>query len=249
MTNQSKNPLLSVIIPAYNAADFIPKAVSSIRQQTFLPPTEIIIVDDGSTDNTADIVQQLESNIRYIYQENSSPAAARNRGLRAARGEMIAFLDADDLFPPHKFEIQVKRLQNDPSIDVIQGRIQYDHMEGAEDRSNPLDEDDAMTYIQIGAAIFRKSVFDRVGPFDEDLRFSEDHDIFMRLRENNVPLVIINDITLIYRLHAHNMTNNKTTYDFQLLQVLKKSIDRRKKAHGDKIRQLPRFLDYKEDIE
>ncbi len=207
---------------------------------------EIIIVDDGSTDDTAAVVQHLGPDIQYIYRENSSPAAARNRGLHIAQGELIGFLDADDLYPPDKFELQVKRLQNDPSIDVIQGRIKYIHMEGAEDRSAILDEDDAMTFIQIGAAMFRKSVFERIGPFDEDLRFSEDHDIFIRLRENNIPFVIINDITLLYRLHAHNMSNNKTTHQFQLLHALKKSIDRRQK-HGDKTRQLPLFHEFKEN--
>ena len=242
-------PLVSIIIPTYNAARFLPQAIDSIRGQSYQPPLEIIIIDDGSTDDTAVIVQQLGPDIRYIYQENSSPAIARNRGIAASRGALIGFLDADDLYPPNKFELQVSRLMNDPTVDVVQGRIKYIHLEGSEDRSVILDDEEALTFIQIGGALFRKSVFERIGGFDEDLRFSEDHDIFIRLRENNIPFVILNEITLYYQLHETNMTNDQTMMDFQLLRVLKKSIDRRQKNHPGTAYNLPNFLNFKEKPE
>ena len=241
------SPLISIIIPTYNAAQFLPEAVGSIRRQSHQPPLEIIIVDDGSTDDTAEVVQQLGPDIHYIYQENSSPAIARNHGLAAARGEIICFLDADDIYPTDKFKIQVTRLLNDPTVDVVHGRIKYIHMEGAEDRSAGLDDEESLIFIQIGGAMFRKSVFEQIGGFDEELRFSEDHDIFIRLRENNIPFVILNDITLYYRLHETNMTNDKTITDFQLLRVLKKSIDRRQKKHDGAAFDLPNFFDFKEN--
>lgn len=240
-------PLVSIIIPTYNAAHFLPEAVDSIRQQSFLPPLEIIIVDDGSTDNTAALVPQLGADVRYFYQENRGPAAARNRGIAAARGEIIGFLDADDLYTPDKFQIQVTRLLDDPSIDIVQGRIKYVRLKGAVEREIRLDENDSVTFFLIGGALFRKSVFDQIGLFDEELRFSEDHDFFLKIRDHNIPLTLTRHITLHYRLHSGNMTNHKTITDFQLLGVLKKSIDRRRRLHDGAVPEMPLFRDFQEN--
>ena len=128
----SATPLVSVIVPAYNAARFLPHAVESIRRQDYLP-LEIVIVDDGSTDDTAEVARDLGSDIRYVYQPNAGPAAARNRGLEQARRELIAFLDADDEWPPDKLRIQVGRLLAEPELDVVTGRTHYIRLPGAPD--------------------------------------------------------------------------------------------------------------------
>jgi len=117
-------PLLSAIVPTYNAAGFLAEAIESIRWQTY-QPVEIIVVDDGSTDDTAEVVRGLGGEIRYVEQANAGPAAARNRGLELAQGELIAFLDADDRWPRDKLEIQVPRLLGNPELDLVLGRIQY----------------------------------------------------------------------------------------------------------------------------
>lgn len=111
-------------------AEFLSEAVASIWQQNY-HPLEIIIVDDGSTDETAELAKSLGKDIRYAYQRNSGPAAARNKGLEMACGDIIAFLDADDLWPPNKLRIQVTRLVNDPKLDVVLGRIQFVKLPGA----------------------------------------------------------------------------------------------------------------------
>ena len=98
-----KKPLVSVIIPTYNSAGYIEEALESVFEQT-LQDFEIIVVDDGSTDGTGEVLRKYGDRIRYIYQENNGPASARNGGIRVARGEYIAFLDADDLWVSTKLE-------------------------------------------------------------------------------------------------------------------------------------------------
>src|ERR1700682_4446766 len=103
------NPLVSIIIPVYNAAHFLPQAMASIRAQGY-DSLEIVVVDDGSTDNCADVAKSLGSDVRYDRQVNRGPSAARNRGLALARGELIAFLDVDDQWPAQKLSVQLGRL-------------------------------------------------------------------------------------------------------------------------------------------
>src|SRR5690349_13432849 len=102
-TNQQ--PLISVIVPVYNGSDFLSEAIDSIRQQMY-GSIEIIVVDDGSTDSTPQIIESFANSIQSIRQDNAGPAAARNAGIRLAHGEVIGFLDADDLWPPDKLKIQ-----------------------------------------------------------------------------------------------------------------------------------------------
>ncbi len=130
-------PLVSVIIPAYNAAQFLREAVASVRAQGY-SPIEIVIVDDGSTDNTAETIRSLGEGIRYVRQANAGPAAARNRGLAEARGEWVAFLDGDDLWPADKLRVQAARLEADPSLDVVLGRVQYRHEPGVKRSRHPI---------------------------------------------------------------------------------------------------------------
>ena len=111
---------ISVVIPAYNSAVFLPDCINSIRQQS-VPLHEIIVVDDGSSDNTGAVVKTLGGNIIYIKQENQGPAAARNHGIQQATGDWIAFLDADDQWIPNKIELQLNCLGKHPELQLIAG--------------------------------------------------------------------------------------------------------------------------------
>ncbi len=240
----SANPFVSVIVPVYNGAKFLSEAVASIRRQNY-HPLEIIIVDDGSTDETAELVTGLGKDIRYAYQRNSGPAAARNKGLDMARGEIIAFLDVDDLWPPDKLRIQVARLVNDSNLDVVLGRIQFIKLPGAPE-FQIQGPNNTHVNVHLGSGAFRKSVFDKVGVFDETLRYSEDHDWFLRAREQGVSMTIVEQVTLHYRLHGNNMTQDKNAQGFQLTQVLKKSLDRRRRQSNGLVESLPQFSDFDE---
>lgn len=222
-------PRVSVIVPAFNAARFIGDALASIVRQAYAP-LEIVVIDDGSTDDTAAVALGCGASLRLIAQPNAGPAAARNRGISIARGELIAFLDADDLWPDGKLALQVPWLtRDDPSFDVVLGQIRY---EALDDRTFEgirfSHAGNVLSNVNLGAGVFRRAVFDRVGLFDESLRFSEDHDWFLRAREAEVKIAALEEVTLRYRLHAGNMTRNKSTRELALTSVLKRSLDRRR---------------------
>ena len=235
------NPSVSVIVPAYNGEKYLAEAIESIHRQNY-SPLEIIIVDDGSTDKTAQITKNLKGNVKYNYQTNKGPAAARNKGLALARGEVIAFLDVDDLWPLDKLQNQIPHILDDPKLDVVLGRIKVLILPGAAevDSHSP----DTQINVHLGCAIFRKSVFDKVGNFNETLRYSEDHDWFLRAREQSVSMTIVDQVTMHYRLHGKNMTIDKDANDYQLTQVLKKSLDRRRQQGNGQVKQLPKLSDF-----
>lgn len=227
-----KGPLVSVIVPCYNAARFLPEALATIRAQRY-EPLEILVVDDGSTDNTPDVVSGFGSEVRYLRKPNGGPASARNLGLREARGEWIAFLDADDQWPEGKLELQAGRLETDPSLDVVTGRIQYIAIAGGEIPNIPFEgPDNTLAFIQLGAGLYRRRAFDRAGVFDETLRFSEDHDWFLRAREAGLKIAVLSEVTLLYRLHESNMTRHVPPQAYALATVIHKSLERRRKQSG-----------------
>ncbi len=225
--NDSENKM-SVIIPSYNSASFLEDAVKNVLQQG-IQPLEILIVDDGSSDDTAAVAAKLSGPIHYIYQENSGPSAARNRGLELACGNIIGFLDADDLWAEDKTERQLALLQARPEVGIVQGFVQWMCLvdaSSAERRYRPLGEPYAS--FNLGSALFRRSVFDRIGYFNATLHHSEDVDWFLRAREQGVSILIQENIALYYRIHESNISQDKLKRRASFLQVIKMSLDRRK---------------------
>lgn len=221
-------PLVSVVIPAFNAARFVGAALASVRAQAY-EPLELIVVDDGSTDTTVNEVAAFDGAVTLICQPNAGPAAARNRGLELATGSLVAFLDADDWWPDGKLDVQVGRLVANETDDIVVGQIRYEACDGVTLDGYRFDgADHTLTNVNLGAGVFRRSVFDRVGPFDESLAFSEDHDWFLRARESGVGIIVIDEVTLCFRLHEGNMTRGKSARDLALAHVLKRSLDRRR---------------------
>lgn len=231
-------PLVSVIVPVYNGAAFLGEALTSIRAQAY-PALDILVIDDGSTDDSAGVAARTEG-VRLLNQANRGPAAARNLGLAAARGDLIAFLDADDLWPAGKLAAQVARLQSAPTLEVALGRVQAFGAAGV-----PLPATEPVIDVHLGSGVFRRAVFERVGVFDAGLRFSEDHDWFLRAREQDVRMVVMAAVTLLYRVHAGNMTRQADTAGYGLAVVLKRSLDRRRAA-GTLGRRLPALADFDE---
>jgi len=224
--------LVSVVIPVFNGERFLREAVQTVLDQKY-SPVEVIVVDDGSTDGTRVVATSLPGAVHYLHQVNQGPAAARNRGVEHAHGSLIAFADADDLWPRDKLELQLPHLINEPKIDIVLGRIQ-------QVRSSELDNGQTLAEkvaepafgVNLGCAVIRKSVFERVGLFDETMRYSEDVDWFMRAREMGVSIVTIEAVTLFYRQHEQNMTRGKSTSELNVLKALKRSLDRRRENTG-----------------
>ena len=225
-------PLVSVVIPVFNGERFLREAVQSVLDQKY-SPIEIIIVDDGSTDGTATVARSFGETVRYLDQENQGPAAARNRGIEHAQGSLIAFADADDLWPSEKLELQLPYLINDPAIEIVMGRIQQVRLSKTVNGKTQAEEFAEPAFsVNLGSAIIRKSVFERVGLFDETMRYSEDVDWFMRAREAGAAIVTIDAVTLLYRQHEENMTRGKSMSELNVLKVLKRSLDRRRESSG-----------------
>jgi glycosyltransferase involved in cell wall biosynthesis len=219
---------ISVIVPCYNMSMFLDEAVASILAQNH-DELEILIVDDGSTDDTAERVKQLPGPVRYLRQDNGGPAVARNRGLDAARHDLIAFLDADDLWPPDKLSIQLAELQADSSLDFVLGNQRHFGVRpGAPAASRDYDFDSAHFIFLLGCGLFRRRVFEKVGGFDESMRYSEDTDWFFRAREASAPYKLMPDVTVFYRRHERSMTHGRGALEKGFLAAIKKSLDRRR---------------------
>jgi glycosyltransferase involved in cell wall biosynthesis len=174
-------PTISAIIPAYNAAAFIGSAIESALAQT-CPPVEIIVVDDGSTDDTAEVVRQFAEPVRLLTQTNGGPAAARNHAARAASGEWLAFLDADDLWLPQKLEREIAFI-SDASVAIV-----HCLAEGQEEKLAIPDDVDferlwTRNCISNSSVLLRRTAFEQAGGFDEDrsLIGVEDYNLWLRL--------------------------------------------------------------------
>ncbi|MDQ7039509.1 MAG: glycosyltransferase [Rhodothermus sp.] len=204
-------PSVSVVIAAYNAARWIGDTIRSVLMQDY-PVAEVIVVDDGSTDATRDIVTAFDPPVRYVYQENAGSAAARNAGIRLARGTYVAFLDADDLWLPGKLSAQIACLQAHPECSwcytdawltderARERRVQLSRLvsmqEGLVLQSLLLGN-----FVPFSSALVRREVLTAVGGFREgpDRRISEDWDLWLRVAAHHAvcyvarPLVLIRD--------------------------------------------------------
>jgi len=219
---------VSAVIPVYNGEAFLSEAVESIRQRGYRP-LEIIILEDGSTDNTKRIARGLNGDVHYIYRPNSGLPAARNRGLQISQGNVIGFLDVDDLWRRDKLECQLAHLNEASSADIVIGYTRIlmlmDIVEGKHIFKKWADP---IFALSVGSALFRRSVFETVGCFDEARRYCDDWDWFMRARECGVTMLVHTEVTQFYRRHVRNMTNQEKLGNHYFTKMLKKSVDRRR---------------------
>jgi glycosyltransferase involved in cell wall biosynthesis len=203
----SSPPLVTTIIPVYNAERFLDEALRSVLSQDY-GTLEIIVVDDGSTDGTSVVASQYKRLVRYVHQKNSGPAAARNHGISVAKGNLIAFLDADDLWPSGKLTGQVRCLLRQRNVEVVQGLIQKMQWEtiGGGNEGHFKKVGEPYYFVNLGSALYRASVFEKVGLLDTELWENEDTDWFFRAWELGVSKVVLPEISLYYRIHGTNLT-------------------------------------------
>jgi Glycosyl transferase family 2 len=221
-------PLISVIIPIFNGVHFLPGAVRSILAQDY-PALDIIVVDDGSTEDVAEAARSLPVEVRLFRLEtNAGPAAARNRGIREATGEMVAFLDVDDEWPAGNLRHMLEVLSAAPNLDAVigHGQLMRDGTDGGGQAymGSPLES----FPWYIAAALFRREAFAKIGLFDESLRFGEDTDWFKRAEEAALAVERLPSISLLIRRHAGNMTRGKSMVELNTLRVFKKALDRQR---------------------
>jgi len=244
---RGSSALVSTIIPAYNAERYLAEAIESVLAQRHRP-LEIIVVDDGSTDDTPAVAAAFEDSVVYVHQANSGPAVARNRGLRLARGDVIAFLDADDMWIPAKLELQLPRLAHDPSVSVVLGRKQFVYGTALPAARQAVGGMSApQMAASLGCGVFRRPVFDEVGVFDEALYYCDDWDWFMRARELGVSFRLHRDVVLLYRRHKDNLTNRVELNNHYIIRMLKQSIERRRQRANWANTSLPQLSVYEEE--
>ncbi len=237
------SPLISVVIPVYNAAAFFAETLASVFAQD-QRPIEVIVVDDGSTDESLAIAMGWGSALHILQQANAGPAAARNRGVEMARGEYLTFIDADDLWPQGRLRRHLGVLQGRPDLDMVLGLVQLDYRDEAgrsAARFRSADQDIAL--FSFGAGLFRRGLFNRVGPLSEDLRDTEDADWFMRAREAGASWLLEDEVALIYRRHGVNMTERLPMAKSDVFRVLARAAARHRARAGTELPALDRLSD------
>lgn len=204
-------PRISCIIPCFNAAPFLAEAIESAVNQT-LRPEEIIVVDDGSTDDSANIAKRYSDAVRYQLQDHGGTASARNLGLQLARGDYIAYLDADDLWHPEKSERQIAHLKSEPAPDIANCWAQNFWMEDIAGEENDVGNwalAQPQRAFLIQAWMIPRFVFDRVGMFNTSFTIGSEHEWMMRSNEAGFEVTPVPDILLYRRLHRNNTTRRE----------------------------------------
>jgi glycosyltransferase involved in cell wall biosynthesis len=222
----SHTPLVSIVIPTFNCAAYLPAAIDSARAQH--PSIEIIVVDDGSTDGTTASVTKLGAPLRLIEQDHQGAAAARNLGVAAATGEFLAFLDADDLFAPCKLGVQLAHLRRENAPDISMGAV--------EEFVSPEIDAEHRARLQVrgrtaggvaGAMLIRRATFERIGPF-ASWRLGEFADWYLRALDAGLRVETLPDVVLHRRLHGANIGIRERHARVDYARIAKRALDRRR---------------------
>jgi len=218
-------PRVTVIVAAYNGERFLKETLESVFAQDF-DSFEVVFVDDGSEDRTREIAQSFA--VRYVRQANQGLPAARNAGLALARGDLVAFLDDDDVLPPTKLSTQVGYLDAHPETGCVLGRQEwiFDGVDPPQMARDPIFGE--LGGIQLVTAMIRRHVLEELGGFDPSYRYAEDRDLFIRMRERGVEIAVLPEVVLHKRLHGSNMTMDPPT-THPMLRSLREKLERERR--------------------
>jgi len=215
---KSGRPLVSVITPTYNRADFVLEAVNSVLSQTY-DRFELLIVDDGSEDNTREILEPLleDARIRYFYQENQGQSVARNLALSHAKGEFVCFLDSDNAWTPEKLASQLAVFREKPDVDVIYGDIITIDSKGNElSRSNMRRYSGNIAFqmlkdncVSMNTAMARKKCFDEMGGLSGQRRVADDYELWLKL-SSRYQFHYVPEYLAYYRVMPDQISSDKT---------------------------------------
>lgn len=222
-------PTVSVIIPVYNAAVYLPQALDSVLAQNY-PVSQIIVIDDGTEDGMAEVARQYPR-VTVLRQPHRGAGAARNLGLSVADGEIIAYIDADDIWLPHKLASQIRVLLDNPRLGYVLCRMRVFCEDGGAvpDTLNQRHYAANPPARVPSALVVWRAVADAVGQFDPDLETGEDADWFARANDMDIAVETLDEVLLEKRIHRTNISlicpNNKAN----LMEVLRRSILRKKR--------------------
>ena len=222
------SPRISVVVPCYNAGKYVSAAIQSVLDQGW-NNLEILVTDDGSTDDSARVIQTFGDQVDYQWQENGGICAGRNNSLRRVTGDYVAFLDADDLWTPDSLTVRLDYLQKHPEIDLVFGAVKAflsEDISQEEAASSQLPEVQAGRLA--GSILCRAESFFRVGYFDETLRLGETFDWLLRAKDEGLTEQELNHVVLLRRVHDTNTLKQDKDINKQYLQALRQSLARRK---------------------
>jgi glycosyltransferase involved in cell wall biosynthesis len=232
-------PKISVIIPTFNRAHYLGEAIDSVLVQT-VPVHEIIVIDDGSMDETPNLMAVYGDRVRYLRQKNQGPSAARNYGMREAAGSWIAFLDSDDLWVPEKIQVQTEFIHKHPDLEFIFGNLSIFDKNRNEEKPEVLDKNvqkyliahaddlkDCLRQLLIcnpiptSSVLFRRDCQKRLGFLDETMRYCEDYEYWLRFATGS-RMGFIDHILVRRRMHESNAVKNYASIYEGALKVLKR---------------------------
>lgn len=241
MVSDMNVPLVSVIMPCYNNANYVAAALESVLSQDY-PNFEVIVVDDGSTDNSVAVLETFNDKITVVKQANQGPAAARNNGLKMAKGKYVAFNDSDDFWLPGKLSAQVSYLEKNPEIGLCycqwaiwDNEVPFKEISARFSASKQTLETDpdytGWLYLKLLkdsiihtiTAVIRRTVLDDVGFFNAKYRIGEDHDLWLRI-SHKYKIAKLNHVFAVYRDNPTSITKGVQSQNFSLL-VLESALD------------------------
>ena len=227
----SKSPLVSVVIPVYNAERYIKAAITSVIDQT-LKTAEIIVVDDCSTDNSRKVISGFKGINLIESEKNMGVGYSRNRGVEMSTGEFITFLDADDFWVKEKLKVQINILLKKRSIDGVFGEFENFFEQGAIIPLNIQKEiflrPESGKIKALGTMMVRRKVFERVGMFSESIKFGEDLDWFIRASDSDIKFQFYPHLFMYRRLHESNLSYSSLDNKKHLIDIFKNSIKRKR---------------------
>lgn len=215
----------SVIVPVYNGAAYLATAIESVLAQTH-PPAEIIVVNDGSTDDSAAIAQSYAPRVRCVHQTQQGPAAARNAGIDQATGNLFAFLDADDVWTPDKLQWQTQLLRDQATCEAVLGRVEnFVSPELDASQHQRLAKSAVQTgHLHIGALLIRREAFWHIGRFDVRWQQGEFIAWWARAIRLNLKHVVLPELVLRRRLHTTNLTRREPEGRAAYLDIVREQL-------------------------
>lgn len=221
---------ISTIIPVYNGEKYLAEAIQSILDQNH-HPMEVIVVDDGSTDNSAQIAKDFGPPVHYYYQEQSGAGAARNYGVSFAKGDFLAFLDADDLWSTDKLATQIEAFVVDPQLDMVFGHVkQFYSLDIADERREQLTiPTENVPGYSTGAMLIKRAAFDKIGPFSTQWELVEMVDWYARAQDSGLTDLMLPQVVMERRVHKTNQGIYKREHRIEYVRLMKTILDRRRK--------------------
>jgi glycosyltransferase involved in cell wall biosynthesis len=218
------NPLVSVIIPVYNGERYLAQTIESALAQTY-QPIEIIVINDGSTDGSAEVVKRFPS-VRYHFQENRGIGGAKNSGIELAKGDFLAILEQDDLWSTNKITQQMAAFEGDPALDIVFGHVKQFHSPelGEAIKAKLHYNEEIIAGYHAGSMLVKREAFFRVGWFDTNCRVGEFLDWYLRATEKNLKSLMLPDILMQRRLHTTNTIVREKKSHADFVHILKASL-------------------------